>query len=433
MTDERQRRIDLAAKVGFGTRAFTIGAQFATVPMALAALGTSDYGVWATITSTLGLLMFLDFGIGNGAMGRITEAVARHDAEAAASVIAHAYLILAVVAGTLILLIALGLGSGALQTAASQSSSYLAGHVMLVAGFVATYALIVPASFVQRVFFAYQQAGWAMVMQLTFAMAYLGFVAVAAWLGWGLAAFVMGYAGVMLAVYSLYTLFGLRHLLPARRTAWRFDRKLASALIRDGGLFFVLQATVAIVYNSDQMILSAYVGPDEVALYSTTYKLFGIVIMANGILLGPLWPAISDALARGDAAWVRQAWHRNRRRSMMMSLAASALLLAAGDLLLRIWTGGKLSAPWPLLFLMGLWVVLEGYGQCMAMLLNAMRIVRFQVAIALTLLVLGLALKVLLAGTFGIYGPLIATIVAFSLIVVVPETRYIERLWKRMP
>jgi O-antigen/teichoic acid export membrane protein len=199
-------------------------------------------------------------------------------------------------------------------------------------------------------------------------------------------------------------------------------------LLRDASLFFLLQVTVALVYNSDQLILTAVATPSEVAVYATVAKVFSIVTLVNGLLISPLWPAYTDARARDDWSWIRSAYYRSRRRSGVVSFVLAATLLMVGTPLIAFWTHGRIQAPVWMLATMGVWVVLEGYGQCMAMLLNAARIVRLQLFIALALLVFGIGLKIYLSTPLGVYGPLVGTIVSFTLVVAVYETRYIHQL-----
>lgn len=426
--DARQRKIDHAALTGLLTRVMSVTAQLGTVPIALSALGTSEFAAWAVITSAMTMLMFLDFGIGNGAMGRITEALAHNDDIAVMSWVKHSYALLTIIACGLIVLVATLYFSGALQNIALKSGSFLANHVELIAAFIAIYALVIPCSFVQRIFFAYQRAGWASVMQLTFALGYFGVVVLAAHTGLGLTAFVIGYALTMLVVFAGFTLWGLRKLLPRVSAQLPIKRIVLATLMKDGALFFLLQATVALVYNSDAVILSSYVTPEAAALYAMTFRLFTVVMLVNALLLGPLWPAISDALARGEMSWVRHAYNRNRFRSVAVGVGLCVLLVAGGNKILDLWTQGRLVAPVQLLLLMAVWVMLEGYGQCMAMLLNAMRIIRLQVFTALLLLIVGTTAKIWLANRFGLYGPLIATVGVFVLIVAIPQTYFINNM-----
>lgn len=424
----RQRRADHAFRTGLIARSFSIAANFATVPLALAALGSSGFGVWSAITSTLALMAFLDFGIGNGAMGHVTEALARDDQDEVRSILRNAYALLGAIAVIFAATAAALYASGYLGLIADASGSFLAGHLKLTVWFVIGYAFVIPVSFVQRLLFAYQRAGQATLLQVAFSILYL-LVAIAAW-HWemGLASFVVGYVVTMFVVYGAGTVIFLSTIAPTGVFSEPVQPKVMRRLLHDAGVFFLLQATVAIVYNSDQLILSSFATPDEVAVYATALKVFSIVILFNGLLISPLWPAFSDARARNDWAWIREAYYKSRRRSLALSVTLAVALVVFGAPLVLAWTGGRIHVPMLLLAGMALWVVLEGYGQCMAVLLNAARVIRLQLVIALLLLTLGTALKIYLSTPLGIYGPLLGTIVTFTLVVALYETHYIHKL-----
>lgn len=428
LPDVRQHHVDRAFRTGLVARCVSIAANLATIPMALAALGNDAFGVWSAVTSTLALMTFLDFGIGNGVMGRITEALARDDDAAVRTLIRNAYALLAAIAIGAATLTAAGYWSGGLQTMADASGSFLAGHVGLTVAFLVAYALVIPASLVQRLLFAYQRAGYATLLQLCFSLFYLA-VAAAAW-HWslGLATFVLGYVGSMIVVYGAGTLVFFARVAPSRAFSGRPNAQAMRELVRDAAPFFLLQVTAALVYNSDQLILTTVATPAEVAVYATIAKVFSIVTMVNSLLLGPLWPAYADARARDDWPWIRRAYYRSRRRSGLASLALAMTLTLVGTPLIAYWTGGRIHAPVWMLATMGAWVVLEGYGQCMAMLLNAARIVRLQLVITSALLIVGVGLKIYLSVPLGIYGPLVGTIVSFTLVVALYETRYVHQL-----
>lgn len=431
-SDRRQQLIDKAAATGFVARALSIFANFASVPLVMSALGTDGFGVWAAITSLLTMMLFLDFGIGNSAMNRITEALAHNDQAKATLLVRHAYMVLGGITITVLLTCGALYVSGMLQILAQHSGSFLAAHIDLVVGFVLCYAAVIPASFVQRMLYAHQLGGLATTLQLVFSLSYLVLAALATWQKQSLAVFVLGYVLLMAFVYGSYSIYFLRMHYPMLRLRGGIDWKVSFALIRDAGLFFLLQTTVSAVYYSDVVILSAVVSPDDVATYATTWRMFALVPMVNSLMLGPFWPAVSDAKARDDWLWIKVAYLHNLKRSMLVSVVLVMALIVLGNLLLEVWTGGRIQAPLALLMLLGLWVLLEGYGQCMAMLLNGLRILRLQLVVAGLLLVLGVSLKLYLTQSFGLYGPVIGSIVAFVLIVCIAETFFIHQLLRKL-
>jgi O-antigen/teichoic acid export membrane protein len=397
----------------------------------MSALSITDFAIWATTTSLLIILQFLDFGIGNSAMGKITEALAHNDHARATQLVRHAYLVLGSIAVVVLTVDCLLYVSGMFELLALRSGSFLASHIDLVATFVVCYAFVIPATFVQRLLFAQQQAGSATILQLVFSLTYFGFSALVAWRAPDLAVFVLGYVLLMVLVYGGFSLYHLRAHYPDVQLHGGIDHELTVSLLKGAGLFFLLQITVAIVYNSDNIILTTVVNPDEVAIYATTWRMFSLVVMVNSLILGPLWPAVADAKAKGDLVWLRTAYLGNLRRSMIVSILLATILALLGNLILNVWTGGKIQAPIELLCLLAIWVILEGYGQCMAMLLNGLHILHLQLAVASMMLTLGTGLKLYLAGKIGIYGPIMGTIIAFALIVGITETLFIDRLLKR--
>ncbi|MCQ8897394.1 hypothetical protein NQT62_13210 [Limnobacter humi] len=430
LADRRQHLIDKAAKTGLLARALSIGANLATVPLVMSALSISDFAIWATTTSLLTMMQFLDFGIGNSAMGRVTEALAHDDHERATRIVRHAYLVLGSIAVFFLFVGSLFYFSGMLEAMALRSGSFLASHIDLVASFVMCYGLVIPATFVQRLLFAHQRAGSATILQLAFSLSYLGFAALLAWQAADLAVFVLGYVLLMVVVYGSYSLHHLRQHYPDIKLSGNIDYDLTTSLLKGAGLFFLLQITVSIVYNSDNVILTTVASPDDVATYATTWRMFSIVVMVNSLILGPLWPAVADAKAKGDFNWLRSAYLENLKRSMIASIFLATLLVMIGNIILDIWTGEKVQAPAQLLWLLAIWVILEGYGQCMAMLLNGLQILHLQIAVASVMLIVGTGLKIYLAGSIGLYGPIIGTIISFTLIVGITETVFIHRLLK---
>lgn len=429
--DPRQRLIDKAAATGLLARVLAIAANFGTVPLVMSALGTDGFGVWAAITSVLTMMLFLDFGIGNSAMNRITEALAHEDHAKATVLVRHTYIVLSGITVAVLLTCGALYAGGALHMLARHSGSFLASHVDLTVGFVLCYAVVIPASFVQRLLSAHQRGGSAATLQLAFSLSYLMLAALATWLAQGLLVFVLGYVLLMALVYGSYSLYFLKRRYPAMRLRGSIERQILFTLIKDAGLFFLLQTTVSAVYNSDIIILSSVASAEEVAIYATTWRMFALVPIINGLILGPFWPAVSDAKARNDWAWIKAAYRHNLKRSMLASFGLVTVLVGLGNALLEVWTGGRVQAPLVLLLLMGMWVLLEGYGQCMAMLLNGLHILRLQLAVAALLLVLGISLKLYLTHSVGLYGPVLGTIIAFVLIVCISETFFIYHLLKK--
>jgi O-antigen/teichoic acid export membrane protein len=104
------------------------------------------------------------------------------------------------------------------------------------------------------------------------------------------------------------------------------------------------------------LLLSAAFGPSVVAAYSLVVRALGVVHNMQSGLLGALWPALTEALARKDYGW---AWHSIRRSvSFSVGLFCLPILLFpfVGPLILSFWSRLPVESfptwmTWPLTLL----------------------------------------------------------------------------------
>ena len=72
-----------------------------------------------------------------------------------------------------------------------------------------------------------------------------------------------------------------------------------------GSGFFLIQIAGAVVFSSDNLVVSHYLGAAQVTPYSVTWRLVGLTAMLQSLVFPALWPAYAEAYARGDYAWMR--------------------------------------------------------------------------------------------------------------------------------
>jgi O-antigen/teichoic acid export membrane protein len=66
------------------------------VPLLLSILSDESYGIWVTLLSTVAWFSFFDVGLGNGLRNKLTESLARGQAQEARSYISNAYFMICV-------------------------------------------------------------------------------------------------------------------------------------------------------------------------------------------------------------------------------------------------------------------------------------------------------------------------------------------------
>jgi O-antigen/teichoic acid export membrane protein len=166
--------------------------------------------------------------------------------------------------------------------------------------------------------------------------------------------------------------------------------------------------------------------PAAVTEYAVTARLFMMCTVLVAMAVIPLWPAFTDALEQGHREWAKTAFRRATWLAFLASLSMAVVLVLLGRPLVRIWIDPDAEPSLGLLVALGCWVVIMATLQPTAMLLNAAGVVKVQVIVATTMAVANLALSIVFTNWFGIVGPVVGSIVAYSVCTVVPLWLYVR-------
>lgn len=306
-----------------------------------------------------------------------------------------------------------------------------AGPAMLAFG--VCFAVSLPLSTVTQIRYGYQEGYLNSVYVAAGSILGLCLVLVVINLQLGLPYLVVALMGAPIAtsVLNAVMLFGRERPWLAPRPRW-VDAATAWTLLRSGGQFLVLQLAVAAAFYSDSLIAARVIGPEAVAQYSIATKLFLVPTILVTAAVGPLWPAYGEAFARGDVPWLR----RTLRRSILLVLAVTipmcAILVVLAGAILDVWIGGAVTPPPLLIAGIAAWTVLSGLGTSLAMLLNGLHVLRFQIGTAVVMAVLNVALSVFLASRIGVAGVIMGTLIAYPTSTLLPLGLYVPRLLRRL-
>jgi O-antigen/teichoic acid export membrane protein len=425
---ERQRRIALTALASAVARAVGLVTNLITVPLAIGYLGAERYGLWMTITSLIAMVGFLDLGVANGLISAIAEAESRNDREAARRYVSAATCILSLVSALVIGLFAVAyplLSWQSLLNLKDVSAAHEGG--MAVAVLATCFALGLPLSLVMRIQYGFQEgfeaALWAAAGSV---MSLIGVVLIIAFrqgLPWLVAASAGG--PLLAALGNGFVLYLRRPWLRPRLISVTGDA--VHRVFNQGMLFFALQITMVLGYQSDNFVIAQVLGPDQVTQYTVPYRLFTIAPLLLNLALGPLWPAYAEAAARGDSDWVRRTLGRSIKLSLLMTVPPALLLVVFGGPLIHLWVGDKVVPTLELLVALGLLSVIMAVSEALSMFLNGLNILRLQVICSWIMAVTNIGLKVTLAGEIGVSGVAYATVVAQVICILIPSMFYVPR------
>jgi O-antigen/teichoic acid export membrane protein len=432
-SQERYKRVGLTAVASMGARAVAFATTFITVPLTLGYLGAEQYGLWVTITSVTVLLGFADFGLSNGLVNGVSEALGKNDQETARRDVSSVFYMLVVV------MTVLGIAFTAIYgivpwprvfNVSSGDAAAVAGPAMAV--FLAIWLVSLPLSVVPSVRAGLQEGFassiWQGVGSIVSLAALVVAITVKATLPWLVLALA---GGPVVAV----TLNGAGLI---RRRPWLAPRlRLATLpairrMMRLGLMFFILAIAIAVAYQTDNIVIARLLGPAQVTQYAVSMRLFMVVPIILSFGLTPLWPAYGEALSRRDVAWVRRTFIRSWAISAALGAVMSAFLLAFGVPILHAWTGGVVRPTTPLLLALTAWAFVQCLTGPIAMYLNGASALGFQAVCATIMMVANLALSIALTHAIGISGPAWGSVIAQTVFVLLPCAVYMRSTFRRL-
>ncbi len=430
----RFNRVYLSVIASAGARVIFFISSLVTIRMTVSYLGTERYGLWMTISSFTAMLSFADFGLGNGLLNMISEANGKDDRQASRKYVSSAlFLLLAISAVAMMIFISVY--SFIPWTRIFNINTPLAisevGSTMLV--FFSCMILMVPIGAVGSIRLGYQEGYinsiWDSLGKI------LGLIGVFAvvYLKGGLPWLVLAVSGTPIIAYLVNGYFLFKRNRPwLQPTINQYSWSSAKRIIRVGLMFFLLQTSAAVAYSTDNIVIAQVLGPEAVAQYSVTYRLFLIVQSVIGIMFTPLWPAFGEAISRGDLPWVRKTLAKSLRLSILITTISVIPLVIFGTQIVSIWVGPQIRPTSLLLIGFGLWTVIGGLGNVIAMYLNGSGIIKLQAILALFMAISSLALKIYLARVIGLPGVIWGTTIAYLVIELIPLFIYLPWTLKKV-
>ncbi len=426
-------RIAQAVCSGGLARVLSSAVTLISLPLAVRYLGAERYGIWATVTTMAVWINLLDLGIANTLTNHISRAYALNDQRSAAHYFTNALVATSGVACLAGIAAALLLPRVDWTRLLNANATVSAGEVRnTVAAAGALMLLALPCNLVGKVLAGYQELHCANYAACG------GAVASLCGLGLGVALHVsMSMLFVMsagcLTFANLLTLL----LVVGLQKPWLRPRAgfvqwpLLRELLNSGSLFFLIQVAAVVVFSSDNLVVSHYLGAGKVTPYSVTWRVVGFVAALQSLMFPALWPAYAEAYAKRDYPWIRRTFAMTMAGTIALNAGCISVLLLFGRGLIRIWAGAAAVPARPLLFAMCIWALISGCMTVESCLLAALNRIRSQAILSIVAAALNLVLSVIWVKQIGSLGVIAGTIVSYLVVLVVPQTMIVRSLWRK--
>jgi O-antigen/teichoic acid export membrane protein len=418
----RYQRIIHSTVAAAIARGVNLIVSFISVPLTVGYLGRDRYGVWVTISSLLIFLSFADLGLGGSLLNALSDAYGHEDRVAAKRYVSSAFWLLCVIAVVLWIPFA-----GAHRWIAAELFS--AGEIPSIRDESGTAVLVAitiffinfPLNLYAQVLTAYQQRTIVNICAILTSVGNLVAIIAAIALKGGLVWLVLGYSGCGLLVSVITSLWLYCYAKPwLKPSVQSVELRLVGSLFRSGWRFLVTSIFWMVNLQTDNIIISHFLGPGEVTPYSISYRLFSYAVIFQSFAVVALWPAYTEAKARGDAPWIRRAFMANLLFSILSSLPLTIVFVVLGQQIIRWWAGESAVPTFSLIVWMAIWNLMLAIMSVPNFLLYALGRLTGMTVYGTIAALANILLSIVLVTRWGMNGVVFSSVVATGVLSLLP-------------
>jgi O-antigen/teichoic acid export membrane protein len=403
---ERYRRASITASSSFITKALNVLISFLSVPLTVHYLGAERYGVWLTISSLLTWMSMTDFGLaGNALINVLAEASGKDDRKGAQEYSASAFWALTGVGAVT------GIAAVAtfrfipwrevFQVSAATPTHELQLACALTLGFL---VLNFPLSMLQSIYSAYQDGYFANMWGIAANLLALAALVVVSRSHGGLPQLVLALSGTRAAVNIANSFFLFRRYYWLKPSPFAVRWACVKRLFSLGSKYLVTQLASLGIYQSQPMIITQMMGPKYVVIFVVAYKIISLPIDLAYMGTAPFVSAFGEAKARMEWTWIKDAYMKANKASLMVGLPMLAVLAIFAKPIIRIWAGAAAMPSTSLIVGLTLYSALGIALMTVGQLLVGLERVN-ALALSLVLCALGIiGVSILVAPKWGLAG-----------------------------
>lgn len=419
---ERNRSIITGILGGALGRSVSLLAPFVVMPIILNEIDVYLFGIWMTVLSFTSMALFLDFGIGNGLLTKLSYQNGLKNYREMQEYIVSAYAALIIIAIVLLVVVLTIYLYFSYDTAVLDNNK-LALDIVLVSIF--TFIIGIPVSVIQRVMYARHQILQCNLWQILGAgiAVITCYIAVKIELHPALIILSYSLAPIIIMFLSTFVFFSKnKQIIPKIKY---FSKEKSYDLLGIGSKFLILSILTSIALNVDNLIISSKIGAEFVTHYAVPAKIASLLGMVITMLFLPLWTANGDAIAKKDYSWIMQTTKKMMVYGTISVTLLSLILIIFNKEIIYLWMGRNFyNQELTLIFLCSL-SVLMAIGSPWYMVLNSLGKVELQIKVWSVFLIVSITFKFLLLDKERLWVMALITSTSY-LVVILPALLYIS-------
>ena len=349
------------------------------LPLSLNFVSVEQYGIWLTISSILMWSSNFDLGLGAGLKNSLGKALANENKEEAKQLISTAYLIMLLIMGTLSLiyfLVSDNINWVDIFNLNKQYADLIYKTINIVAYF---FLLRFVFQLVNVVMDSMQQLYLAKINNALSQFSILITILLLSYFTEGnlfTLGVIFSIIPIIIFLISSIWLYSKYSYLAPSLTHVRLH--LVKDLYNIGFKFFFIQISMIFLFQTTNVIIIRYFGPDEVVQYSVAYNLFSMMTIAFSTISAPYWSAYINAWTLKDIEWIKKT-NRTLIKIWLSIVIFSSVILVFSDQIYFFWLGRDLHIPFNLSLTIFIYMCVFSFSGIYNMFINGVGKLKLQI------------------------------------------------------
>jgi O-antigen/teichoic acid export membrane protein len=387
-----------------------IAASLVLTPLLLRHLGSEAYGLYAAVGSIGAYLSVLDLGTGLAIPKYVAEYRAQGDLEKLRK-LSSSFFFGFTGAGVALFVVAFAFVPFVPHIfKTSPSLDRVAQIVFLVT--VANFLVLLPFGALEGVLYGFRKVHINYWLDTLFYIFNLTAACVAVNSGHGLVAVTVGTLAARILVSLVLARLTWTQCPTVRFGLGDFDWGILRELIGPSFYYFMIQIAALLIFSTDNVVISFFLGVSAVTSYSIAFRLCRLPVGLISCVAGILLPHISELDAVNDLGRLRRLHIQITKYSVLISLIVFTCLFAFGKDFIDFWVGPGNFAGMPVLICFCLVWSVNTVVQCSSMVLMGTAQHKTLAGVLVFEGFLNIVFSILFLHYFGVLGVALGTLLA---------------------
>jgi O-antigen/teichoic acid export membrane protein len=376
--EERNKKVLINVFSSIFVKALSVITSLLLIPISLQYVDKEIYGLWLTIVSILTFMTLFDFGLTNGLRNSVIEANAKQDFKLIRTQVTTIYAIFFMTIAPVCLLFLAVSGYINWQSLFNTNVDKELLATAMKCIFVGFGLQFILQPITALLIATYKDYLSSLIFLIGNVVSLVLIIFLGRYFSSPFLFLSIVFSFTPAVILLIFSFFLYRGIYSAYSPNFKFIAfKKVKNLFRLSFRFFIIQFAGLLMYSSNYIIISQFIGNAAVTTYNIVFRLFGIILTFQSLVIAPLWTGYGDAYIKKDFDWIRSVIKKVNLFSWVLCGVLVVMVMLSGYIY-RLWIGNDFTAPLLLNVLMAINIGITLFGANYTVFVNGTGKVRLQ-------------------------------------------------------